>query len=207
MIFTGNGAITKTGPEVSFIPQYHSQQKRKQPTSDEIVLKRKQNPSKKMCLSATDPSFEEQQTHQSTSSLKVKQKTTSWIILTGCQAKYAICDGFLWLALGGLTQEHANFFFFLLMRLRNFRHNIFHALLVANSPLNSKCTANQYLHQFQQFSFLLNHTSVSHYSHFYFGRENDILHSTQGVLYRNDTSVMQSLLLKGSFLSKPVPTN
>ena len=24
MIFTGNGAITKTGPEVSSIPQYHS---------------------------------------------------------------------------------------------------------------------------------------------------------------------------------------
>ena len=39
----------------------------------------------------------------------------------------------------------------------------------------------------KQFSFLLNHTSVSHYSHFYFGRGNDILHSTQGVLYRNDT--------------------
>ena len=89
--------------------------------------------------------------------------------------------------------------FFLLMRLRNFRHNIFHALLVANSPLNSKCTANQYLHWFQQFSFLLNHTSVSHYSHFYFRRENDILHSTQGVLYRNDTSVMQSLFLKEAF--------
>ena len=99
------------------------------------------------------------------------------------------------------------FAFFLLMRLRNFCHNIFYALLVANSPLNLKCTANRYLHRFQQFSFLLNHTSVSHYSHFYFGRENDILHSTQRVLYRNDTSVMQSLLLKGSFSSKPVPTN
>ena len=56
MIFKGNEAITKTSPKVSFIPQYHSKQKRKLPTSDEIILKRKQNTSKKkMCLSATDP--------------------------------------------------------------------------------------------------------------------------------------------------------
>ena len=157
-----------------------------------------------MCLSATDPII--RTATNSSVHFIAKSEAKDHLVdhHNRMPIKSAICDGLLWLA---LNLEHANLPFFLLMRLRNFCHNIFYALLVANSPLNLKCTANRYLHRFKQFSFLLNHTSVSHYSHFYFGRENDILHSTQGVLYRNDTSVMQSLLLKGSFSSKPVPTN
>ena len=113
MIFKGNEAITKTSPKVSFIPQYHSKQKRKLPTSDEIILKRKQNTSKKkMCLSATDPIV--RTATNSSVHFIAKSEAKDHLVdhHNRMPIKSAICDGLLWLALGGLNLEHANLSFF-----------------------------------------------------------------------------------------------